>query len=146
MKTELKKELDWGDFSDPTHDKIEHDYLPDYGEGKTKMSQAITASSKLIYRWFNDGDFFDARVDLPLDGEDLSSYANWLYKHIPETRDILDRVKDMFCGTGYIELLYDLYLTIYTQEMADKYAQQEKVDSIYDCDGPFSCEEESEEW
>ena len=62
MKTELKKELDWGDFSDPTHDKIEHDYLPDYGEGKTKMSQAITASSKLIYRWFNDGDFFDARV------------------------------------------------------------------------------------
>lgn len=51
-------------------------YMPDYGEGETIASQAVTAVNKLIYKWYNDGDVFDNTKYLEGWWNDLSSYAN----------------------------------------------------------------------
>ena len=34
-------------------------YLPNRGDGDSRGTQAATAISKLVYKWFNDGDVFD---------------------------------------------------------------------------------------
>ena len=85
------KKLCWDDFSDPVTDRIEKDFLPANGEGDNMMSQAVTATTKLIYKWFNDGDVFDNTFGLEGWANDLSDYANWLDENIPEAADILRR-------------------------------------------------------
>lgn len=144
----LNEKLNWKDFSLPEANKIEHEYLPSEGQGDNMMSQAVTAGSKLIYKWFNDGDVFDTRCGLSYWGNDLSSYANWLYKYIPEVKDILDTIDEVHIDIDYTDLLYDLYITLYTQEMADKYSSIKAIGSIYRCDGPFEWDppEEDDEY
>ena len=34
-------------------------YLPSQGEGETKATQVVTAVTKLVYKWYNDGDVYD---------------------------------------------------------------------------------------
>lgn len=140
-KNNLNEALTWDSFSSQEGDKIEREYLPYHGEGDNMMSQAVTASTKLIYKWFNDGDIFDTTSGLEMGFNDLSSYANWLYKYIPEVKNILDKVYEAYIEKDYTELLYDLYQTIYTEKMADKYSSKNAIGSIYECDGPFECVE-----
>ena len=52
-------------------------------------SQLVTAVNKLVYKWYNDGDVYDNIHSLDNWANDLSSYANWPYKYIPESSDIL---------------------------------------------------------
>lgn len=68
-------------------------YLPNKGDGNTIATQAITALWRLIYKWENDGDIYDNHYALHAGLNDISGSANWLYKYIPETRPILDRIK-----------------------------------------------------
>lgn len=143
MKNKYKstEDLTWGDFSSPKADKIEREYLPRVGEGDSMMSQAVTATSKLIYNWFKDEDVFDTTSGLQMGFNDLSSYANWLYKYIPEVKNILDKVYEIWAKKDYVELLYDLFQAIYNQKIVDKYSLKTNVGSIYNCDGPFECVE-----
>lgn len=52
----MKKIITWKDFSSS---ELEKKYLPENGEGNSLASQAVTAVSKLVYKWFNDGDVYD---------------------------------------------------------------------------------------
>lgn len=146
----------WDDFSDPETDSIEKEYLPDSGEGETMMHQAVTAATKLIYKWFNDGDVFDNNYGLKGWANDLSSYANWLDENIPEAEPILARIKTIGSDEdAYTDLLYDLMKAIFNPNMVTEYAGQPKTGTIYDCDGPYNfyeaptcpeCGQECDEW
>lgn len=150
------KELSWDDFSDPVTDRIEKDFLPANGEGDNMMSQAVTAATKLIYKWFNDGDVFDNTFGLQGWANDLSDYANWLDENIPEAATILNRIKAVGSDeNAYTQLLFDLMHAVFNDEMIVKYADKPVVGTIYDCSGPYSfytaptcpeCGQECDEW
>lgn len=150
------KELSWDDFSDPVTDRIEKEFLPANGEGDSMMSQAVTAATKLIYKWFNDGDVFDNTFGLQGWANDLSDYANWLDENIPEAAAILSRIKAVGSDeNAYTQLLFDLMHAVFNDEMIVKYADKPVVGTIYDCSGPYSfytaptcpeCGQECDEW
>ena len=148
----LTEGVDWDyfyKFSD-----IDKKYLPSQGEGDNMATQIVTAIAKLVYKWFNDGDVYD-NVNGCMEGwaNDLSSYANWLAKYVDGAKDILDRIfnipfNDNDAYTGILKDLCDEYET---EEFLEGMATQEKVGSIYDCDGPYEFTDnpygdEEEEW
>ncbi len=126
---------DWNDFN--KYDEIDK-YLPRSGEGGTMATQISAAVSKLIYKWFNDGDVYDNTYRLSGWINDLSSYANWLYTYVPEVREILDRIGDCEDGDDYSDLLLDLCAKTSDKEKLDNWNNQTRVGSVYKCDGPFS--------
>ena len=127
-------------------------YMPMRGEGETKASQICTAVNKLIYKWYNDGDVYD-NVNSPINGwcNDLSSYANWLYKvcdYSTGCGDVLCNITECFTDMDYEHLLKDLAdCLLGDEEWLDMQNSQAKLGSIYDCDGPFkfSLEEDEDE-
>lgn len=116
------------------------EYMPDRGEGDTLASQAVTAVNKLIYKWYNDGDVYDNTYYLNYYGNDLSSYANWLYKNIPESKNILIGIRTCKDDTSYEILLYELASRILDEEFVEQLADTKSTGSIYNCDGVFSFE------
>ena len=125
---------------------INDKYLPDYGEGNTFASQAVTAVNKLIYKWFNDGDVYDNTYHLIGWANDLSSYANWLYHNIERTKYYLNEIKDVLTEEEYEEILASLADIVLDEDFLIKANEMPTVGSIYDCDGPFrySYDEEDE--
>lgn len=128
-------------------------YMPPQGEGDTQASQIVTAVNKLIYKWYNDGDVYD-NVHSPMTGwaNDLSSYANWLYRvcdYATECGDILLRIEHCFNKADYEHLLKDLADCLLDDvEWLEAQNKQPKLGSIYNCRGPFEFTdiEEDEEW
>lgn len=108
-------------------------------------TQICTAVNKLVYKWYNDGDVFDNTHFLYGWCNNLSSYANWLYANVPETRFILERIKECFASSDYELLLSDLADCCLTDERMSEYAEREKTGSIYRCDGPFVFRDDDEE-
>ena len=135
--------MDWSEFN--KFSDIMDPYLPDMGEGETKATQVATAVSKLVYKWFNDGDVYDNTYMLEGWANDLSSYANWLHKYIPETAPILDGIENCMGDADYEQLLYDLCQTCADPEYLAKLNQESTVGSVYDCNGPFEFSEYSDE-
>lgn len=140
---------DWSYFDkfEGTNDR----YLPAMGEGETLATQTVTAVTKLVYKWYNDGDVYD-NVHSPMSGwcNDLSSYANWLWMEHDSCRDILARIDKCYYGNEYEDLLADLADLLLDM---DKLAEWDKLpadETIYDCDGPFEFsfddEDEDDEW
>jgi len=129
-------------------DSITEPYLPFYGEGDTMATQAVTAVTKLVYKWYNDGDVYDNTYQLKGWANDLSSYANWLYTYIPETQTILDKISEINDDDEYEDLiLKPLTDTVFNDNYL-KYLSTfaEKHGSIYDCDGPFEFIEEEDDY
>lgn len=118
-------------------DFINKKYLPACGEGETMATQICTAINKLIYKWYNDGDVFDNTYLLCGWVNDLSSYANWLYKYVPKSQNILDRIKTISYAAEYNSLLEDLASILFDQKTMEYYDTQKKTGSIYKCDGNF---------
>ena len=131
----LTESVEWDYFNkfQPILDK----YMPDHGEGETIASQIVTAVNKLIYKWYNDGDVFDNQYALTGWANDLSSYANWLYKRLSSARPILDRVFNAGNDSEYEELLKDLADKTLSEEFLAQFAERPALGSIYDCDGPY---------
>lgn len=131
----------WNDF-----DKFSlaiDEYMPSRGEGETMASQLCTAVNKLIYKWYNDGDVYDNTGYLDGWCNDLSSYANWIYRHIPSVRSVMENVTS--CNDSqYEDLLYKLAEHALNIGFLHILAKREKVDSIYDCEGPFAFVEYNE--
>lgn len=115
---------------------INDKYLPRIGEGDNMATQICTALNKLVYKWYNDGDVYDNTYSLEGWLNDLSSYANWIYKYLPLSQKILDRIEDVD-EQGYECLLKDLVDKFLNKETLSYYEKQEKVDSIYECKGKF---------
>lgn len=132
----LKENVDWDYFDKFT--PIVNEYIPDQGEGETMASQIATAVNKLVYRWYNDGDTYDY-VNGFIGG--LSTYANWLYKYVPETRNILDSITNAYNDDEYENILKRLADLTLDEEFLWEYSTESMKNSIYECDGPFSDEE-----
>lgn len=135
--------MDWGYF-----DKFEwadNKYLPIRGEGETMATQTVTAVAKLVYKWYNDGDVYDNRYGMGGWCNDLSSYANWLYNNIPYSRPILLRIKKCKTDGEYEQILADLTDATHTEEYLSALDTMPKVDTIYECEGPFEFENRDDE-
>lgn len=135
--------VDWSYFNQ--YEDVDDRYLPDSGEGDNMATQIVTAVTKLVYKWYNDGDVYDNNYGLEGFANDLSSYANWLYKHVPASKYILTRI--FTCGSEdeYEEILKDLVDSLWDLEDLERWAKEDKVGSIYDCDGPFEFNEYDDE-
>lgn len=126
-------------------EEITNKYLPARGEGDTMATQVVTAVCKLVYKWYNDGDVFDNTGALSGWANDLSSYANWLRKYTG-AREILDRISRCFTESDYEDLLKDLADMMLDAGFLAIMAQEPKVDSIYEADGPFRFEQRYDNW
>lgn len=132
---------EWSEFN--RFEEVDEKYLPVRGEGDTVATQITTAVSKLVYKWFNDGDTYDNTYWLEGWCNDLSSYANWLYMNVEETRPILSKIETVASYGDYEDLLYELCETVQTMEfLKDK--EVEKIGTVYECKGPFRFVEDSE--
>lgn len=123
-------------------------YLPDFGEGENMATQTVTAVAKLVYKWYNDGDVYDNRYMMEGWCNDLSSYANWIYKFVGDETGadvILDGIADCYNDGDYEDLLKELADTLYDEEWLGRISKNELIGSIYDCDGRFRFVDR-EEW
>ena len=137
--------VDWGYYD--RFKGIDEKYLPDCGEGDNMATQIVTATSKLVYKWYNDGDVYDNQYSMEGWCNDLSSYANWLFYYAKGTDVILNRIKECISDAGYEYILKDLIDLTNTEEYLKEYEKQKKVGSIYDCDGPYRfVEEDEDDW
>ena len=141
----LTEHVDWGYYNKKEFEDIDKEYLPAEGEGDTLASQIVTAINKLIYKWYNDGDVFD-NVNSGLTGwaNDLSSYANWLYKYVDRTQDILKSIYYMVDENDYEILLRELADVCLNGEFLKEF-EKPKQGSIYNCEGPFEFSEFDDE-
>lgn len=138
----LKEDVEgvaWSEFD--KFSDILAQYLPDRGEGETKATQVATAISKLVYKWYNDGDVYDNRYALDGWANDLSSYANWLDEYILEAPGILRDIKHVTTENSYEQLLYRLCSAVVVPEKLENWNTEAKVGSVYDCSGPFEFRE-----
>ena len=130
-----RSHVDWGYF-----EKFEHGsetYLPDQGQGDTMATQICTVINKLVYKWYNDGDVFDNTHNLEGWANDLSSYANWLYKYVPMSQKILDRIETIKHESEYEFLLKDLADLFLDESVLHIFNRFEAMGDIYECDGKF---------
>lgn len=139
------KGVDWSYFN--KFSDVDEKYLPPRGEGENKATQICTAVSKIVYKWYNDGDVFD-NVHSGMDGwaNDLSDYANWIWTNVPEARPILEDVKDCYTDGEYECLLARLCDTINTMEFLKNCENVPKIGSVYECDGPFKYRDPDDCW
>lgn len=133
--------VDWSYYDKEEFSRISYKYLPSIGEGETLATQICTAVSKLVYKWYNDGDVFDNSYYLDGWANDLSSYANWLFTYVPEVQNILREIRNCKSDEAYEELLKELTDYCFREEFMDNMNRIAKRGSIYDCDGPFHFEE-----
>lgn len=123
------------------YDKFEsvtEKYLPKQGEGSTKATQIVTAVTKLVYKWYNDGDVFDNTRYLVGGANDLSDYANWLYYYTTtEVKLMLEEIKVCYADSDYENLLKELADKLFNEEYLVEQNKLDKVGTIYDCDGKF---------
>lgn len=137
MKLKLQESISWDYYNQPKFMKIENKYLPDIGEGETMAEQIVTATTKLVYKHYNDGDVFD-NVNSNLNSwNDLSDYANWLYYNARSTKHILKKIYRMSSEDKYKELLKELVDLTNNEEYLKDYANKPKFGTIYDQEGPF---------
>lgn len=131
-----------------THDfsfcaDVDRRYLPERGEGDTKATQVVTALTKLVYTWENNGDCYDTSCGIG-DWNDVSSYANWLRAHTDEeAARILERVWHIEWRDedAYEQILYDLCRHLEDPDVIAAYDGVPAVGTIYDCAGPFHYDE-----
>lgn len=133
--------VDWRYFN--KFEKINEKYLPDYGEGETKATQIVTAVSRLVYKWYNDGDVFDNTYLLEGWCNNLSSYANWLDKNT-EAGEILHRISECLDENNYEDLLKDLADMLLDENYLAEQNEIEKIGSVYKCEGDFHFDEDEE--
>ncbi len=154
LKTNTKKKMDesvnWSYYD--KFKSIEDKYLPVEGQGDTFATQIVTAITKLVYKWYNDGDVYD-NVMSGMNGwaNDLSSYANWLYEYVDGTQEILMSIEGVSTDSEYEDLLKKLADEFLAEEFLEQANNSNKQGDIYECDGPFEFDEhwddkEEDDW
>lgn len=126
-------------------------YMPEMGQGETMASQAVTATNKLIYKWYNDGDVFDNTAYLSGWCNNLSSYANWLAEHISGADAVLSQIYECHLEGDYEDLLFTLaWLVMGDEDKLEKLDSFPAVGDIYDCPGNYRFDEpiddDEDEW
>ncbi len=131
----INESVNW-DYYDKFED-ITAKYLPDHGEGENMAQQIVTAVNKIIYKWYNDGDVYDNTKYLDGWANDLSSYANWLYEYVPELKYNLKSIYLAEHEGEYEDVLKGIADKALNNDFLSNYETRSKIDSIYECDGPF---------
>lgn len=150
IKTESKKleeQVDWSYFN--KFDKYTDKYLPPRGDGDNQATQMVTALCKLVYKWYNDGDVYDNTYMLDGWANDISGSANWLYKYVPGTDEILNKIKDAQDDSDYENILKELCDFCYKDSLLEELEEKDKVGNAYSEDGPFEFDdtpEEEDDW
>lgn len=143
---ESSGKITWSSFDTPESNALEEKYLPANGDGDTMASQAVTAASRLIYKWFNNGDVYDNSYGLSGWANDISGSANWLAKHVPGARDILWRIQKTHSEEEYVSnILWPLFNLVYDSKLLSSLEKKPKVDDAYSCKGPFEFNYEDED-
>lgn len=138
--------VDWSYYDGEKFEILNKKYLPQTGEGNTRATQIITCANKLVYGWYNDGDVYDNTYLLGDYGNDLSSYANWLYQNTTtKVKIILNGIEECINDDDYEDLLQALADTLFNAEYLAEQDKLEKVDSIYKCNGKFKVEDYDED-
>ena len=132
----------WGEFN--RWDRADDMYLPRRGQGDTMATQIVTAVTKLVYKWYNDGDVYDNTHKMRGWCNDLSSYANWLVKYT-DRANVLYKICYISDDSEYEDLLKELTDSTHDERYLMEMNKREKAGSIYNCNGLFRFEEESEE-
>lgn len=146
VNTKKVEGVSWDYYDRPEMQEIEDKYLPPQGEGDNFAQQIVTAITKLIYKYYNDGDRYDGFNGY---GNDMTSYANWLYKYVSGADTILDNTDTDTDSYEYVlRQLNDKFLN---KEFLAKAETENKKGTIYECDGPYEFEdddyeEDEEEW
>lgn len=149
MEKTITTGVDWSAYN--KFDDIDERYLPRMGEGETMATQLVTAVSKLVYKWYNDGDVYDNTGKLHAWGNDLSSYANWLYEYVGWFDDDQRHVKKIMEKVffvdedGYEELLYALTEATHDEHFLQVLNEIPKKGSVYKCKGIFEINWDAEE-
>ena len=125
--------VDWGYYD--KFKSIEDKYLPMRGEGNTMATQTVTAVCKLIYKWYNDGDVYDNTHYLKGWCNDLSSYANWLFKYSLGAE--LESIETAVDDDDYEWILKEVANACLDDEYLAVMDKRPKTGSIYDCKGQF---------
>lgn len=133
--------VDWSYYD--RFEGISERYLPEYGEGETMATQIVTAVTKLVYKWYNDGDVYDNTYALSGWANDLSSYANWLWTYSLGAE--LESIEGAKSEDDYEWILKEVAHWCLDEEYLAEMDKKEKVGSIYKCDGPFRFVEQEEE-
>ena len=121
------------------------EYLPDRGQGETMATKIVTAVTKLVYKWYNDGDVYDNTGMLSGWANDISDYANWIAKYT-DVKNILDGV---FTATAdeYEVILKKVADRLLDLEYLEQMNKVPAKGDIYDCAGDYHfVEEEEDEW
>ena len=141
MKKYVKSKVDSSYYKSGRFSEIDNMYLPKFGGGETMASQIVTAVNNLVYWWYNDGGVY-TMCDVPGYPEnDLTNYANWLYKNVPEIRHILTDIDYCASESDYEYLLQKLCDTVLKFNVLEKYEDRQTTGSIYKCNGPFKYED-----
>lgn len=127
------KNVDWNYYN--RFDEICGKYLPPMGEGPTMATQTVTAICKLVYGWYNDGDVYDNRHFLTGWANDLSSYANWLFKYGKAYK--LQAIKTAKDNGDYEQILKAVADWFLDEDVLAEMDEMQAVGSVRDCDGPF---------
>ena len=141
MSSYIRGSVSWSYF-EKFNDVIDY-YLPHIGQGDSMATQIVTCVNNLIYRFFNDGDIYDNRI---LEGyTDVSSYANWLYKNVSKSKQILDQIENCYNTDEYRYILKQLADNFLNFHFLTPYSNKAVQGNIYECDGPFSVEDHYED-
>lgn len=126
--------------------KINDKYLPPYDEGYTKANQIVLAVNNIIYGWYNDGDTYDNTHFKFNCWNDLSTYANWLFKYTSAS-NILNKYFKCWNDAEYENILIELAETFLNEEYLEQNSRLPRIGCVYEEDGPFRYEyiEEDEE-
>lgn len=133
--------VDWSYYT--KFNSILKKYLPSSGEGETMATQIVTAVNKLVYKWYNDGDVYDNTYYLTGWCNDLSSYANWLYKY--SLGADLESISTAMDDDDYEWILQTVADNCLDEEYLAIMDKKPKTDSIYSCEGMFHFEEQAED-
>ena len=109
-------------------------------------TQATTALDTIINEWYYTKEVYDNRYLKGLEGDDISSYANWLYKYVADnrTRSIMFSIINQRDPDRYeygLKLIHDY---IMDKKLLAELEKSKTKGSIYNCEGPFSYEHDAE--
>ena len=122
------------------YSKLNKDYLPSTDEGTNLAEQLVTATNKLIYKWYNDGDVIAG------DGNDLTNYANWIDMNFKETQSIFVNAETIYNSDDedYLNLvLIPLIEFVFDEDRLKEFSKCECKGSIYNCGGRFEYDDNS---
>lgn len=136
--------VNWNYFD--KYDDVMEKYLPTEGEGETKATQIAVCVSKLVYKYYNDGDVFDNTHGLEGWANDLSDFANWLYYHTTDNAEnILNKILICANESDYEDLLKELADELLQEDYLVEQNKIEKEKTVYDCVGKFKFVEQDAE-